>query len=272
MLSKLFITLVHSNPSLQKALWKWWYERLAHRGRIENWTFMNYGFIPKNGAPKRTLNPEDEGERVFIQLYDHASSQISLEGKKVLEVGSGRGGGASFVARYYHPSEMTGLDYSPEAVKLSSELHKDIANLSFVQGDAEALPFEDNSFDAVINVESSHCYGDAPQFIKEVVRILKPGGYFSWVDIRGKDSIEATEASFALPKLKKIHDMVITPGVIEALDEIHDRKSELIDKHVPAWIRPAFKDFAGVKDSKIYNAFKNGATVYMSKAFQKTPD
>ena len=58
----------------------------------------------------------------------------------------------------------------------------------------------------------------------------------------------------------------------EALDEINDRKSELIDKHVPAWIRPAFKDFAGVKDSKIYNAFKNGATVYMSKAFQKNPD
>ncbi len=269
MLAKLFITLVHSTPGLQKALWKWWYERLAHKGQIEDWSFMNYGFNPINGSPRRELKSEDESNRVFIQLYDYTASQIPLEGKKVLEVGSGRGGGASFVARYHHPTSMIGLDYSTEAVKLSAELHSEVDNLSFVQGDAEALPFDDNSFDAVINVESSHCYGNAPQFIKEVARILKPGGHFSWVDIRGSNTVEETENAFRIRELNAIHDAVITPGVIEALDEIHDRKTAMIDAHVPAWIRPAFRDFAGVKDSKIYNAFKEGATVYMAKAFQK---
>ena len=204
-----------------------------------------------------------------MQLYDHAASQIPLEGKKVLEVGSGRGGGASFVARYHHPSQMIGLDYSLEAVRLSTEIHNAIENLAFVQGDAEELPFEDNSFDAVINVESSHCYGNMPKFVREVSRILKPGGHFSWVDIRGSNTVADTENAFKIPELSLIHESVITPNVIKALDEIHDRKTEMINIHVPKWIQPAFRDFAGVKNSKIYNAFKDGATVYLSKAFQK---
>ena len=157
MLARMFIKLVHLTPGLQKSLWKWWYERLADRGREANWSFMNYGFTLSNGEMKRELKPEDENDRLFIQLYDHAASQIPLDGKKVLEIGSGRGGGASFLTRYHHPSQMTGMDYSEKAVKLSSKLHKTVDDLLFVHGDAEALPFEDNSFEAVINVESSHC-------------------------------------------------------------------------------------------------------------------
>ena len=64
-----------------------------------------------------------------------------------MEIGSGRGGGASFVAQYHNPSHMTGLDYSTKAVKLSINLHKEVHNLQFVQGDAESLPFDDKSFD-----------------------------------------------------------------------------------------------------------------------------
>lgn len=269
MLSKIFIRLVHSNPSVQKFLWKWWYERLAVRGRQADWYFMNYGFITDIDTQKRELNAEDENDRVFIQLYDYVASQMNLKDKKVLEVGSGRGGGASFIARYHCPSELIGLDYSKKAVELSNDVHKGIENLSFIHGDAENLPFENNSFDAVVNVESSHCYGNMPKFVKEVSRILKPGGNFSWADLRGSSTISETENAFKIAELSKIQDRIITPNVVMALDEIHDRKSEMINAHVPRWIQPAFRDFAGVKDSKIYNGFKDGTTVYMSKAFQK---
>ena len=76
--------------------------------------------------------------------------------------------------------------------------------------------------------------------------------------------------AFIIPELSLIHESIITPNVIKALDEIHDRKIEMINTHVPRWIQPAFRDFAGVKNSKIYNAFKDGTTVYLAKAFQKT--
>ena len=46
MLAKLFISLVRISPSFQKAVWKWWYQRLGKRGHDIGWTFMNYGFTP----------------------------------------------------------------------------------------------------------------------------------------------------------------------------------------------------------------------------------
>ena len=45
---------------------------------------------------------------------------------------------------------------------------------------------------------------------------------------------------------------------------------EMIKLPVPKFIQPAFKDFAGVKNSKIYNAFNDGSAVYLAKAFQKS--
>jgi hypothetical protein len=78
-----------------------------------------------------------------------------------------------------------------------------------------------------------------------------------------------TENEFRNSDLVSIKDEVITSNVISALDEIHDRKEDMINVHVPSWVQSAFRDFAGVKDSKIYNAFKNGNSVYLSKVFQK---
>ena len=112
---------------------------------------MNYGFLHDSEKVKRDLIPEDEDDRVFIQLYDYAVSRIPIEGKNVIEVGSGRGGGASFISRYHKPKHMTGLDYSSKAVKLSNEIHVNISNLSFIQGDAEKIPFENDSFEISIS-------------------------------------------------------------------------------------------------------------------------
>ena len=108
------------------------------------------------------------------------------------------------------------------------------------------------------------------KFLHEVYRVLKKGGHFSWVDLRGKDMIVETESAFEEVDLKCIHEQRITSEVIEALDGIHERKMEMIKIHVPKFLQTAFKDFAGVKYSKIYNAFNDGNAVYLAKAFQKS--
>ena len=269
MIAKIFISLVRISPSFQRSIWKWWYQRLGKRAHDSGWTFMNYGFIPKDKSAATRLENEDKNNRLFIQLYDYVASQIPLEGLKVLEVGSGRGGGTSFISRYYNPSTITGLDYSASAIKLSKKLHGNISNINFVKGDAESLPFDDNSFDAVINVESSHCYGNMESFVSEVYRVLKKGGHFSWADLRGKEMVKDTESVFDNSQLNCIHESVITPQVIDALDEVHGQKMGMIKNHVPKILQTAFKDFAGAKDSKIYNAFNNGGAVYLAKAFKK---
>lgn len=269
MIAKIFISLVRISPLFQKTLWKWWYQRLGKRAHESGWTFMNYGYAPNDKNLIRELEPEDENNRMFIQLYDHVASQIPIKGLKILEVGSGRGGGASFVARYHKPLSIIGLDYSQSATKLSNKLHKEIPNLDFVNGDAENLPFDNDTFDAVINVESSHCYGNMTSFVNEVYRVLKTGGKFGWTDFRGKDMIKETEGIFEQSKFNCIQKKTITPQVLNALDSIHVQKIDMIKNHVPQFLQKAFKDFAGVKDSQIYNAFKNGNAEYLFKTLKK---
>ena len=142
MIAKLFTSIIRISPKVQKVLWKWWYQRLAKRSAGIDWVFMNYGYTPLNGSPKLYLEEKDEKDRLFIQLYHYAAASVPIENKSVLEVGSGRGGGASFIVRHHKPEEMTGLDFSPTAISLSQNIHGEIPNLTFVQGDAEKLPFE----------------------------------------------------------------------------------------------------------------------------------
>ena len=268
MIARIFIFFVRISPAFQKAIWRWWYQRLGKRAHDSGWTFMNYGYKYKN---QKTLNltSKDESNRMFIQLYDYVVSQIPIKDGEILEVGSGRGGGSSFVSRYHHPKSITGLDYSKSAIKLSNELHGNVDNLFFKLGDAENLPFKENTFDAVINIESSHCYGNMERFLSEVSRVVKPGGYFGWADLRAKDMVKETEFAFEKSNLTCIYNKTITPEVINALDDIHDVKMKMINNHVPKFLRSAFTDFAGAKNSKIYNSFKSGNAVYLSKVLKK---
>ena len=55
--------------------------------------------------------------------------------------------------------------------------------LSFITGDACELPFDDNSFDVVLSLESAFHYPSREKFIREVKRVLKPGGKFMLGDI-----------------------------------------------------------------------------------------
>lgn len=268
MIANFWIFLLNSSPKVKRVMWKWWYQKLAHYGVNLNWTFMNYGYAHLNGEQVPELEEGDEELRFFIQLYHFTVYHLALKNKRVLEIGSGRGGGGAFVARYHQPQEYIGVDFSQKAVQLANKLHDHIPNLKFVCGDAENLPFDDNSFDAVINVESSHCYGNMDAFLQEVTRVLKSGGIFSWTDFRTKRKLAYLNNSFGQSSLTLVRGETITENVIKALDEIHDKKMAVIDDYVPRILKSIFRQFAGVKYSKVYNAFVNGDTIYLGKVFE----
>ena len=268
MLTKILRSLTSSSTIIRRTLWKQWYQLLANRYRGLNWPFMNYGYANLNESGQGLhLQEDDETDRYFIQLYHHVASVVDLNGKDVLEVGSGRGGGCSYVARYLNPKSIKGIDFSSNAINLCNKKYS-IPNLSFCQGDAEAMPFDDESFDVVLNVESSHCYGSMKKFVSEVVRVLKPGGIFSWTDHRPKEEIPSLNRIFNNSGLQLIKENDITLNVIHALDLTHDRKLKLIKKHIPKLIFKSFKDFAGTKESKIYNDLQYRKKIYLSKVFK----
>ena len=252
-------------------LWKKIYDRLANTYEIFDWAFMNYGFDYADKSREPRLKKEDEKYRYCIQLYHHTVEKISLKGKTVLEVGSGRGGGTSYIARYMFPKKITGVDYSKNAVMLCNKIHSE-DNLEFLEGDASSLPFEKNSYDVVVNVESSHCYPSIPRFLSEVERVLRPGGLFAWTDLCPEKAMASYEKDFSRSGMKCVESYEITDSVLRALNKetINKTKNNLIKNNVPLHLRGLVKDFSGIKDTGIYKTLKDGRTKYWFKVFQKT--
>jgi ubiquinone/menaquinone biosynthesis C-methylase UbiE len=257
------------SPVLRKAVWKLWYPFLTKRLHEEGVVFLNYAYEtdPALGIP---LSPEDEPHRFCAQLYHHAGSLADLRGKSVLEVSCGHGGGASYLTRTFAPFKYTGLDLNPAGIAFCRKRHQ-LAGLEFVQGDAENLPFADESFDAVINVEASHCYPDFPRFLSEVARVLKSCGHFHYADFRFKDSIPAWEAAIAECPMKIEQTTDIGPCVIRGLDRNSASSQALLDRKLPRFLHQLGRDFAGVKGSRVYNALVEGNLTYRSYRFTK-PD
>lgn len=87
-------------------------------------------------------------------------------------------------------AQMTGVDLTPKAVAHAQAAHHE-ANLRFVKGDAENLPFGAGTFDAVVNVESSHGYPSMHRFLTEVHRVLRPDGLLLFADVRSPEDTES---------------------------------------------------------------------------------
>ena len=249
----------------RRLLWKYWYPYLTRLTKDTSLIFLNYGYIDGNSIK---LQPADEANRLSIQLYHRVAGAVNLTGLEVMEVSCGHGGGASYVTRYLHPKRMLGVDRNPEAVKLCRNKHV-ITGLTFVAGDAEALQFDDFSFDAIINVEASHCYGNMAQFLQEVVRLLRPSGYFLFADFRTQAGSTMLTDQLQQSGLEIIRKENITPNVLQAMETNDEVKLQLIKKLAPRILRKPVAQFAGVKGSNIYKGFESGEIIYISYVLRK---
>lgn len=229
---------------------------------------MNYGYQPTDESTRLELSQDDEPDRYCVQLYYAVASAIDLNGLDVLEVGSGRGGGASFVKQYLSPAKMTGVDFSKNAVSLCNERYAE-PGLQFVHGDAETLPFDDATFDAVVNVESSHCYGSTEKFFSEVARVLKPGGHFLFADFRSITDVDALNDQLESNGLEAIDVEDITANVLAAMKSDSERKQSLIGKHIAKWLMGTFRQFAGLEGTQVYDSFRSREMVYLRYCLRK---
>ena len=270
MIADAFLWVLNRTPSLRRALWRAFFDLLASRfGNVGWWTLMNYGYAEAGSASRSfDLHPQDEAERHPIALYRHVATLAPLLGRDVLEVGSGRGGGASFVARYLKPRRMIGLDFSGRAVAFSNKQHA-IANLRFQKGDAEQLPFPDESFDSVINVESSFCYPSIDRFFSEVRRVLRPGGHLHYTDLRLAGEVGAWKRAIERSGLDLLVERDITANVIEALHRDCARR-RTGGRRIAGRLFGNIADvFTGVDGTRIPSMLTSGDMVYFSFLLQK---
>lgn len=244
-----------------------WYRIVNKLDRKGEVVFMNYGYC--NGKPFVDLHPHQESDRVCIQLYDQLVQGVDLHKKDILEVGSGRGGGLAFLSNKYKPTKATGVDLDKTAIKFCNKTHGS-ESLNFLQGNAQKLPFEDNSMDVVINVESSHRYENMKEFLSEVKRVLKPGGSFLITDFRYNNQLKDFFNDLDTCGLQKIADTLISPFVVESLRRDDPRRRDLVRRLVPRVLQKQALDFAGVIGSPTFQAFEDGRWSYYNYHMTKS--
>lgn len=229
--------------------------------------FLNVGYEedPPMAVP---LEASDEPDRYYIQLYHATATQADISGKVVLEVGCGHGGGASYLARTLHPASYTGLDLNAAGIEYCRKRHN-VSNLEFVEGDAQNLPFPDESFDAVINVESSVHYPRFPRFLEEVARVLRPGGHLLYTDFRSPGTVDAWEAALENAPMRMLSNRLINAEVVRAMDLNSQQRLDRIRSLMPAFLRPISRTSSRIADARGVDAMRNGRVPYRMCCFVK---
>jgi arsenite methyltransferase len=171
------------------------------------------------------------------------------EGETVLDLGSGAGADVLISARRVGPSgKAIGLDMTDEMLALarSNAIQADVKNVKFHKGYIEAIPLPDASVDVVISNCVLNLSGDKPQVLREVGRVLRPGGRFAISDvIADEDMDDATRAD--MQKWTGCIAGALTQGEFEAaleaagLLEVEIRETHRVHEHAAAAIIRARK-------------------------------
>ena len=115
----------------------------------------------------------------------------------VLDVGCGTGPVFSLLSEKYPEKHYVGLDLTPAMIETAQA--KGLPCAEFVVGDAENLPFGDESFDAVLCSNSFHHYPNPGAFLREANRVLRPGGKLILRDYTSSDFVVWLMNTFEMP-------------------------------------------------------------------------
>jgi len=244
------------------------YELLAKKIPADEWQFMNYGYVPNPKEPTFDIHLDPAVQRYSLQMYHYLALKADIKNKDILEVGSGRGGGAKHVAATMEPASYLGMDLAQSAVDLANKIHH-VPNLKFIQGSAESIPLKDNSIDVVLNVESCHAYGSVDNFLSEVKRVLKPGGFLLLVDFRSVENMDLLKKRLKSSGLIELEEENISKNVIQAMEAEDEAKWTRIKRLVPSKWQKLFAEFAGVVGSKLHTNLINGDRLYYRFKLQK---
>jgi len=211
----------------------------------------------------RTFLPA-AGHDLFLPLYDplvtllggNRSRQELIEqaniasGQRILDIGCGTGSFAVLLKRQCADVEVIGLDPDPKALRRAkTKSERTGVSVRFDQGFADELRYESKSFDRVFSSLMFHHLDEQTQqkTLREVLRVLKPGGSFHLLDFARSDSSH-TSASHASssPHSHSLHSHLMQ------LFHPRDRMQDTSDARILGLMRPAgFANAQKVKDGRM---------------------
>jgi ubiquinone/menaquinone biosynthesis C-methylase UbiE len=120
-------------------------------------------------------------DRVHRVVLDLVASQCGgIAPQRVLDVGCGTGRLLRKVGAHWPAAELTGVDATEEMIEVA---RRSTPAATFYVGVAESLPLPDDSMDMVLSTDSLHHWNDRAAGVREVTRVLRPGGRFFLADI-----------------------------------------------------------------------------------------
>ena len=220
--------------------------------------FLNYGYVP-DGHPQVAPFDLPEGllNRNNVKLNLEVIGAHDLNGREILDISCGRGGNLATIGKYYQTRRRVGLDLTCAHIWFCKTRYAS-EGAGFLVGDAEDLPFESGTFDAILNVEASGHYPNLFRFYAEVRRVLKPGGCFLYTDLFSAECVAQNrrflgDVGFALER-----EQDITSNVLLSCDETAHR-------HVRAFGSAqdqALSQILATPGSAMYEDMKSGRLTY----------
>jgi ubiquinone/menaquinone biosynthesis C-methylase UbiE len=129
--------------------------------------------------------------RKIAERFGHEIvAKLTLHGFKegrILDAGCGFGATAVVLAQAFPESEVVGIDLSDPLLELALQTAQatDLQErVSFERADVQEIPYDDDSFGAVINLQMLHIVEDPVAMLDEMERVLSPGGVLFMADIR----------------------------------------------------------------------------------------
>jgi MPBQ/MSBQ methyltransferase len=178
--------------------------------------FYNFGFwIPD------TLTQSQASENLVAHLLEFIPS--TRRTGRILDVACGLGASSRYLSRYFEPSQITGINISPRQLERA---RANAPDCNFLVMDATRLQFPDEFFDNILCVEAAFHFDTRAAFLREALRVLKPGGRLVHSDILMATLPPATAARMHIPNanaltsLAELESMILDAGfaTTEVLD------------------------------------------------------
>lgn len=200
----------------------------------------------------------------FLQLLDRRNAQANAgyllphlgAGFRVLDFGCGPGTITIGLAQAVHPGEVHGIDMEASQIELARAAAADGGhdNATFHMGNVYELPFEDASFDV------AHCHAvlmhvpDTERALREVRRVLKPGGMIASREMIGSCSFNAPMGETTAEAWSTFLRMLVANGG-------HPEMGKELKSHL---LRAGFSD---IRASGSFDYFSSAADVEFLHAF-----
>ncbi|MGE2727313.1 class I SAM-dependent methyltransferase [Mycolicibacterium pulveris] len=240
--------------------WRSFYNKLSRRledvGVADSSYFLNYGYLPIDDNNESAFDIRAGTFNVnSVRLVLEVVGPVDLNDRAIVEIGCGRGGNSAVIADKFN-GQVTGIDMSSEAIAFCQRAHTKNA-IDFKVGDALDLPLPDECCDAVVNVESSHSYGNLPKFLKEVRRICRPGAWFLHTDFLSPDDWDYVRSRLTALGFVTESDRDITPNVLASRDQASNNWEQVYGDG-----NPRVANFLALPGSAIYEQLRAGLLEY----------